>query len=461
MRFPPPARYFVPLLVLLFGLAVTWLDYELNLENDLTRNLADVRDFANATGDRLTRLTEKLLPKGELDALQSDLASSTDQPWLEFAALIDGGGKILADSEARWKGDEAGRSPAGPALSLAKQGGKAAVMRSPDGTRLFGAYPVPSSEMWIVLVFDRADALRSARKDASNQLRWIALATGAMCFLLWAVLHFGFARRIAELANSVRSFGAGTGKQIAPVRGADEVAGLSAAFAAMAARVKAQESERVQLEHEILETSERERRTIGRDLHDGLGQRLTAASMASDSLALDLEVLAPQMSGRAAGLSSRLRAAIAEARHLSHGLAPPELSEGGLMLALAGLVESARSANVRAILECPNDVTIANTSVATHLFRIAQEAMTNALKHAKPGEIRVGLEQHGSDVILEVEDDGSGMPETPRHEGIGLRVMRHRASLLGGKIEIIASAAGGTLIRCRCPWSNSELESSP
>lgn len=451
MRFPPPARYFVPLLVLLFGLAITWLDYELNLANDLERNLADVRDFADSTGDRLTKLARKLLPKGELDALESDLASSSDQPWIEFAALVDGSGKILADSDGRWKGVAAERSPAASAIFLTKQTREAAVTHSQDGARLFGAYPVPASEFWIVLVFDRADAMRIARRDASNQLRWIASATGLLCFSLWAMLHFGFASRIAALANSVRSFGAGSTRQIPPLRGTDEVAGLSAAFAAMAARVQAQESERAQLEREILETSERERRSIGRDLHDGLGQRLTAASMAAEALASDLGAVAPEVSNRASGLAGGLRAAIAEARQLSHGLAPPELSESGLVLALASLVESARGAGTRAVLECPAEIVISNAAAATHLFRIAQEAVTNALKHARPGEIRIGLEMKGSDVVLEVEDDGCGMPETAQGEGIGLRVMRHRANLLGGKIEILASAAGGTLVRCCCP----------
>jgi signal transduction histidine kinase len=88
----------------------------------------------------------------------------------------------------------------------------------------------------------------------------------------------------------------------------------------------------------------------------------------------------------------------------------------------------------------------------SHLFRIAQEAVNNALKHAAPSEIRIGLEQNEGRLVLEIEDDGSGLDESqPAADGLGLRVMRYRARLIGAVLEAGTAAAGGTCIRCTLP----------
>jgi signal transduction histidine kinase len=90
-----------------------------------------------------------------------------------------------------------------------------------------------------------------------------------------------------------------------------------------------------------------------------------------------------------------------------------------------------------------------------HLYRIAQEAVNNALKHAMAKEIRLGLERREDTLVLEVEDDGDGLPDSPSAEGgIGLRVMRHRAELIGGTLEIGSPPAGGTRIACFIPQSS-------
>jgi signal transduction histidine kinase len=99
---------------------------------------------------------------------------------------------------------------------------------------------------------------------------------------------------------------------------------------------------------------------------------------------------------------------------------------------------------------CP----LLRATLAGHLYRIAQEAVNNALKHAAPREIRLGLERRGDTLVLEVDDDGDGLPETlAAGGGIGLRVMRHRAKLIGGAVEISLAPAGGTRITCYIPSS--------
>lgn len=453
MFFPPSARFFVPSLVLIFGLAVTWLDYRLNLASDLERNLADVQKQADATGLRLARLSAQLMASHETPLIERDLAGTAELPWLQSAALIDAGGRVLADSDGKWKGRNAAQTPLRAAAKLARVGSGASILRSEDKSQLYGAYPVASTGAWLLLVSDRTEAVAAARRDAHRQIQWIATAVACLCLVLVAVLHAGFTSRMARLVRSVRSFGEGRSDHIRPLRGGDEIAHLSTAIAAMAARVKAHEAERADLEREVLNASEGERRRIGHELHDGLGQRLTAASVATDALAAELGANGGPAAPRAAEIARQLREAIAETRQLSHGLAPLSLETGDLTDALAELCESLqRAGNVRAVFECADHVKLHDVAVVTHLFRLAQEAVSNTLKHADAHEIRLGLTRGDGELVLEIEDDGKGISGSgPRGGGIGLRIMRHRSQLLGGSLQILPSPAGGTLVRCRCP----------
>ena len=121
------------------------------------------------------------------------------------------------------------------------------------------------------------------------------------------------------------------------------------------------------------------------------------------------------------------------------------------MGALASLAEgTGRAGPARCVFECPAPVQLADVEIADHLYRIAQEAVNNALKHAAPSEIRIALERENGAVLLEVDDDGEGFTEaTTAADGIGLRVMRYRARLVRGQLEISSPPAGGTRISCR------------
>jgi signal transduction histidine kinase len=228
----------------------------------------------------------------------------------------------------------------------------------------------------------------------------------------------------------------------------------------MAARLREREAEQLRLEREVLEISEGERRRIGQDLHDGLGQQLTAASMTTNALVGLLKTDSSALAERGEDIGRQLREAIAATRSLSHGLAPVALVDDGLMSALGLLAEgTSRAGGVRCVFECPRLVRMADTEVAGHLYRIAQEAVNNALKHAAPSEIRIGLEQRDGWLVLEVDDDGEGFAESGLpNDGIGLRVMRYRVRLLGGVLEIDSAPAGGARVCCRVKFPHERRE---
>ena len=443
----------------IFGLATTWFEYQLNLANDLARNLKDVVAEMDSTGNRMARRSERQIERGDGPALAEDLATWAHQPWLRLAALVDEHRVIVDDSEKRWLGQPAHDTPLAPAIKVAVQNEESAGQtrnHREQGDLLYGAYPFPIGTRgsgWALLVFDRGSAIQQARADAARQRAWIAWAVTTLCLGLWVALHFGFAGRLGRLTRAIRDFDEGRANSLVVIPGGDEVHELSLAFVGLGTRLAAREAERVRLERVILDTSEREQRRIGEDLHDSLGQQLTAASLATNGLITALGSAAPALVPQAESLSRQLRATIAEVRVLSHGLAPVPLADDGLMHALHELAEvTTRSSDIRCVFDCPQPVQVADGVLSNHLYRIAQEAVNNALKHATAKEIRLGLERRNGTLMIEVEDDGEGLPEASAGGGgIGLRVMRHRAKLIGGKFEIGSPPAGGTRIACSIP----------
>lgn len=454
MRLPPPIRITAPLVALIFGLVATWFDYRLNLDLDLARHLNEMRERAESSGSRLARDIGPLLAAADRNALQAVVEAIPDVPQIQIVGVVDEEGRIMADSTGALRGQRAANTPLAPAAALINPTAQPAVEQREKAQRVISAHPFRIGEQktgWALQVFDRAEAVAAAQADAHTQLGWMASAMTLLGFALWAVLHFAFATRLGRLANGVIAFGEGKAKAPPRLAGGDEVAKLSGAISTMAARLRQREAEQVRLEREVLEISESERRRIGYDLHDGLGQRLTAASMTTNAFIGVLKEDAPKLTERGEDIGRQLREAIAEVRSLSHGLAPVALADDGLMSALTSLAEdTSRGGAVRCIFDCADPVRVANAETADHLYRIAQEAINNALKHAAPSEIRIGLECKDGVLVIEVDDDGEGFDETATAaDGIGLRVMGYRARLIEGDLRIDSPPAGGTRISCR------------
>ncbi len=208
--------------------------------------------------------------------------------------------------------------------------------------------------------------------------------------------------------------------------------------------------DRKHLESEILEIAEREQRRIGQDLHDGLSQRLRGIAYLSHVLTEELAQKSSPAARDARRITQLLGQAIREARGLARGLSPIRLEADGLMSALKELAANIKSIyRISCHVVCPRPVLIEDRSVAINLFRIAQEAIQNALKHGQATHIVIRLTQTREQVELVVKDDGRGLPRNfAQRHGMGLKIMDHRASVVGAELQVQRQRGGGTVLTC-------------
>jgi signal transduction histidine kinase len=213
---------------------------------------------------------------------------------------------------------------------------------------------------------------------------------------------------------------------------------------------------RERLERELLEISERGQRQAGHDLHDILGQHLTATAFAGQVLNGQLESQALPEAAAAGHLVKMVEEAIILTRTFARGLLPVEMDGEGLM---DGFQELARKTGERFKVVCEFDcrepVLLNDAESSTHLYRIAQEAITNAIKHGKARQINLRLEKTNHVITLTITDDGVGLPENARNgQGLGLHIMAYRANLIGATFDIGRLPESGTRVTCKLPSSD-------
>ena len=218
------------------------------------------------------------------------------------------------------------------------------------------------------------------------------------------------------------------------------------------ALASAQEDSR-RLEKEVVAVSEKERHKIGADLHDGLGQQLTAIELFCAGLKEDMAGVSPDAAARLEQMGRMLREAIAQTRILARGLVPVRDDPDALRIALFELAEVIQSSgNMRCRFECETPVPIADPVVAGHLYRIAQEAVNNAVRHAKATEIVLRLSLEAGGPQLQVTDNGRGIAKADRAgTGMGLRMMSHRARVIGAVLSVASKRDGGVCVTCHFP----------
>lgn len=212
-------------------------------------------------------------------------------------------------------------------------------------------------------------------------------------------------------------------------------------------------TERKQLEREILDVSARERRRIGQDLHDGLGSHLSGVAMLCRGVIRKIEAGERVDKSVMEEIVQLVHESISQVRKLARGLNPVRMEDEGLCSALQELVSSAQAhPGVNCSFSSDSDVPDPNSEVALHLYRIAQEALNNALKHASADHIHMHLGTKADTLVLTVDDDGVGIPSSRNdRDGMGLRVMNYRANTIGAKLRIRPRSNGGTRVQCTLP----------
>lgn len=210
------------------------------------------------------------------------------------------------------------------------------------------------------------------------------------------------------------------------------------------------------LECQVLDVCEREQRRMGQDLHDGLGQLLTGVGLMSKALEQRLSAVAPEEARQAGGVADLIQQAVTQARDLSRGLRPVALEPDALERSLEELAQfEQRLTGVTCVVRVSPGVVVESEATATHLYRIAQEAVNNAVKHSRTDQIIVRLVPSDGTLQLLVEDQGVGVPaELPRGGGMGLQIMQYRARMIGAALEVRRRPGGGTVVACSMRMSS-------
>jgi signal transduction histidine kinase len=215
----------------------------------------------------------------------------------------------------------------------------------------------------------------------------------------------------------------------------------------------AAQAEHKRLEREILAAGERERHGIGADLHDNLGQQLTALELMCTTLKEDAAGQ-PTLARRLDAMGRMLREAITQTRSLARGLVPVGSEPDALQIGLTELAERTNAlGRVHCRFDSPQPIAITDAFAAGHLYRIAQEAVNNAVKHSRAQHITIRFVREGGGLVLEIADDGAGLarPRTGQPAGLGLGIMHHRAHAIGAELTITSKRSEGVTVRCTLP----------
>jgi signal transduction histidine kinase len=223
---------------------------------------------------------------------------------------------------------------------------------------------------------------------------------------------------------------------------------------------KTTETDRTRLERQVQAASEREQRSIGESLQEDLCQSLAGIEIATFVLAKALKTKALPESALAGDIAAEVHESLQRARHFADMLQPVSLLEQGFMAAIANLtVHVQESSGIRCQFK-GEDLPHIAAADATHLYRIAQAAVDNAVQHAAASQIDVGLSRNSRGVTLTIADDGSGVAVgSDQGSGLGLQIMRYRSDLIGATLTIQSKPGRGTVVSCCYPFAGREQPS--
>jgi len=212
-------------------------------------------------------------------------------------------------------------------------------------------------------------------------------------------------------------------------------------------------TERKQADLALVAVSEEVRRLIGQELHDALGQQLTGISLLARALDKKLQDGVRGDPKEAAEITSLAMGAVQEVKRLAHGLYPTDLDRLGLQAVLGELARSlSRMYGVECAYQGEESTIELDERTALHLYRIAQEATTNSVKHGRPQQVAIDLFRENDAIHLLVRDDGDGISGTiGPGRGMGLKIMQHRANMVGARLDIESTPGEGVIVRCVLP----------
>jgi signal transduction histidine kinase len=225
------------------------------------------------------------------------------------------------------------------------------------------------------------------------------------------------------------------------------------------AELRREIAQRTRLERELLAAGERERRRLGYDLHDGLGQHLTGTALVAQILREKLAKRGSPEAEDAMKTVALIEQGIELSHQLAKGLQPVDMQAGGLMEALQEFASATASLfKISCKFECDSPVVIADLAAAENLYRIVQEATSNAIKHGRATVVVISLDLTEEGILLRITDNGTGLPQpAPIHKGLGLRIMEQRAKLIGGDVRLRSSGGGGTVVTCSIGAASTSL----
>lgn len=387
------------------------------------------------------------------------LVALDDVPSDALLWILHQDGTVVARSEdpEQWVGTQ----PHSDAARFAREGttGTARARNVKGVERFIARTPIGKSGWVAVAGIDTAAVMQRLQRDA---LRWLALggAGAVVVLLLTAFVKRRIELPLERIAATVESVAHGAlGKRVV-AGGARELQAIARALNVMldvrqkAEATLATANERLhQLSRSVLEVQEQERRDLARELHDRAGQSLTA-------LNLNLSIVQAQLAGTApADVRTRLsdcqqllEGTTRQLRDVMCSLRPPELAELGLFPALRDHgTQAARRASLEFEITGADPVPRLDEKMEIAAFRIAQEALNNAIKHAFATRLSVSLEQHGSEVVMTVVDDGRGLDTTQSGKTLGITTMRERAESMGACLQVEAAYGRGTRITLSMP----------
>jgi PAS domain S-box-containing protein len=223
------------------------------------------------------------------------------------------------------------------------------------------------------------------------------------------------------------------------------------------------EQEQTRLAQEIARVSDAEKWRIGQDLHDDVCQRLVAVKMALQDMEEELADRAPSLVGTSDRIVERLDETIQITRQLARSSAPIEIGSGGLAIGLDALVKAKQGIHsIRCEVQREADVTRLSEHQATQLYRIAQEAINNAIRHGGAKSVVILLKSTSTGLRMSVQNDGIPFsPDFASHKGMGLHIMRHRAASIGAKLHFDSSDSTPHAVAVHCDLPLPLRETSP